>query len=143
MKRKYIHILFLAFAILLTSCNKKGNSEADQTNTDGDQSKGTPVMKFESVYHDFGKLKRGEKVSCTFTFKNTGSTDLIIKDAAASCGCTVPKYDKEPIKPGEKGTVEVIFDSRGFRGVQYKTVLLKTNTSYGEKTLTIKANIVS
>jgi len=143
MKRKYIHILLIVFAILLTNCNKTGNSKSGQNNINTGQNKGTPVMEFKSVYHDFGKLKQGEKVSCAFTFKNTGNTDLIIKDAAASCGCTVPKYDKEPIAPGEKGAVEVIFDSGGFRGVQYKTVLLKTNTAYGEKTLTIKANIVS
>ena len=143
MKRKYLYILFLVFTILLPNCNKAGNSEAGQNSTDGGQNKGTPVMEFESVYHDFGKLKQGEKVSFTFTFKNTGNADLIIKDAAATCGCTVPEYDKKPIAPGKKGSVEVIFDTRGYHGVQYKTVHLKTNTAYGEKTLTIKANIVS
>ncbi len=143
MKRKYIYILFLAFAILLTNCNKAGNSNAGKNDEGGEQTKGTPVMEFERVYKDFGTLKHGEKVSYTFTFKNTGNADLIIKDAAATCGCTVPKYEEKPVPPGEKGKVEVIFDTKGYRGVQYKTVLLKTNTSYGEKTLTIKANIVS
>lgn len=143
MKMKYIHILFFLFALLLTNCNRATDSDTDQNRTNNDQSKGTAVMEFESVYHDFGKLKHGEKVSFTFTFKNTGNADLIIKDAAATCGCTVPEYDKEPIAPGEKGSVEVIFDTSGYHGVQYKTVLLKTNTPYGEKTLTIKANIVS
>jgi len=143
MKKYSIYILFCVFALFLTNCNRANNSNSDQNHTNSDQSKGTAVMDFKSVYHDFGKLKQGEQVSFTFTFRNTGNADLIIQDAAATCGCTVPEYDKEPVAPGKRGSVEVIFDTRGYHGVQYKTVHLKTNTSYGEKTLTIKANIVS
>ncbi|MGM0497622.1 MAG: DUF1573 domain-containing protein [Bacteroidota bacterium] len=141
---KYIYILSFLFVALLTNCNKTNKTDTSDKSSDNDQkSKGTPVMEFKNVYHDFGTLKQGEKVSCTFTFKNKGNADLIIKDVAATCGCTVPKYDEKPVKPGEKGTIEVVFDSRGYSGTQYKTVLLKTNSPYGEKTLTIKANILS
>jgi len=66
----------------------------------------------------------------------------LIKDAFASCGCTVPQYEKEPIPPGEKGSVEVIFDSSGRRGNQYKSVIIRTNTPRGEVRLTIKANVI-
>lgn len=117
--------------------SKKANSATDKEKT------GSPAIEFEKVYHDFGTLQAGEKVSYTFKFKNSGESDLIIKDAAAGCGCTVPKYDKHPISKGDSGSVEVIFDTRGRRGAQIQTVLLKTNTPYGEKTLTIKANVVS
>ena len=112
MKMKYIYILSFLAVVLLTNCNKPDATDEEQKNSDNDQGSGTPVMEFNSVYHDFGTVKHGEKLSCTFTFKNEGNADLIIKDAAATCGCTVAKYDEEPIEPGEKGNIEVDFDSK-------------------------------
>lgn len=141
MKMKQIYILVVLMA-LFTGCNNADKANTGQDKTDKKQEKGSPVIKFESVYHDFGTIKQGEKVSYTFTFKNTGNANLVIKDAVPSCGCTAPEYDRKPISPGKEGKVEIIFDSEGFLGNQYKTVILKTNTPYGEKTLTIKANVV-
>ncbi|MFP4526500.1 MAG: DUF1573 domain-containing protein [Bacteroidales bacterium] len=135
----YINLILLALVMSLGCGQEEKEANANQDKEEA----GSPAMEFEKVYHDFGSLKAGEKVSYTFKFKNSGGSELIIKDAVAGCGCTVPKYDKHPIAPGEKGSVEVIFDTRGRRGTQIQTVLLKTNTPYGEKTLTIKANVVS
>jgi hypothetical protein len=140
MKQVYIVITLLAFFM---SCKNAGDSHAERKNANEMHQKGAPVMKFENVYHDFGNLKQGEKVAYTFTFKNTGNAELIIQDAVPGCGCTVPEYDEKPIAPGEEGSVEIIFDTQGYLGNQYKTVILKTNTPYGEKTLTIKANVKS
>jgi hypothetical protein len=143
MKMNYIFILTVILA-LFTGCNNAAKTGSGNKKTGKEKdNKGSPVMEFESVYHDFGSIKQGEKVSYSFTFKNTGNADLIIKDAVPSCGCTVPKYDKKPISPGEEGSVEIVFDSHGYLGNQYKTVILKTNTPYGEKTLTFKANVKS
>ena len=134
--------MLVVILALFAGCKNAGKTNAGQNDKEQKQEKGSPVMKFESVYHDFGTIKHGEKLSYTFTFKNTGNADLIINDAVPSCGCTVPEFDKKPIAPGEEGSVEIIFDSEGYLGNQYKTVILKTNTPYGEKTLTIKANVV-
>lgn len=141
MRTNYFYILAMLL-ILFAGCRNDQTPSTDQPE-DKNSKQGTPLMEFERLYHDFETLKEGEKVSYTFTFKNTGSADLIIKDVIPSCGCTAPKYVKEPVAPGEEGTVEIIFDSQGFRGNQYKTVILKTNTPYGQKTLTIKANVIS
>ncbi|RYZ44473.1 MAG: DUF1573 domain-containing protein, partial [Sphingobacteriales bacterium] len=56
---------------------------------------------------DFGKVKEGEKVRHAFKFKNTGQNPLIISDAIASCGCTVPSFSKEPVLPGNDGEIMV------------------------------------
>lgn len=85
---------------------------------------------------------QGEKVGYNFIFTNDGDASLVIMDASASCGCTVPKYSKEPIAPGEKGSVEVVFDSSGRMGQQSKTVTLKTNGKVQIVYLTIKADII-
>ena len=131
-------ILFLIIGLVFITCNQKetGNGKNKAVSS-------PPEIEFNKLYHDFGTITEGEKVAYTFGFKNTGGTELIIKDAIAGCGCTIPEYEKKPVKPGEKGYVEIIFDSRGRYGNQYKSILLKTNTPYGEKTLTIKANIVT
>lgn len=65
---------------------------------------GTADITFEKTSHNFGAFSESNpKVTCTFKFKNTGDGPLVIHQAIASCGCTVPQYPKEPIKPGESG----------------------------------------
>ena len=71
----------------------------------------------------------GTKVTCKFKFKNTGDGPLVIHQAIASCGCTVPQYPKEPIKPGESGEVTVTYNGAGkFPGHFRKTITLRTNS---------------
>jgi len=100
-----------------------------------------PVIEFETKEHDFGKINAGDKVAYTFNFKNTGEADLIISNAVGSCGCTVPEYPKEAVKPGESGKMKVSFNSAGKSGQQQKTVTVTANTAAGKETVTIKASI--
>ena len=66
--------------------------------------------------------------TATFTFTNIGNAPLIINQAIASCGCTVPQYSKEPIKSGEKGTVKVTYNGKGkFPGHFKKSITIRTN----------------
>ena len=46
----------------------------------------------------------------------------------AGCGCTVPQWPKEPIGPGESGTISVKFNSKNKPGPQNKNVTLTMNT---------------
>ena len=73
-------------------------------------------------------ILQGEQVSTEFKFTNTGEADLIISKIETSCGCTVPEYDKDPVKPGERGSVRVRFDSNGKSGTQYKTIRIFSNS---------------
>lgn len=100
-----------------------------------------PVMTFEKDAHDFGKIIQGEKVSYKFKFTNTGSSDLLITDAKGSCGCTVPEYPKTPVKPGDSGVIDVVFDSTGKSGQQNKKVTITANTVPGTITLAINGLI--
>jgi hypothetical protein len=100
-----------------------------------------PIIKFENTEHDFGTIKAGEKVEYTYKFTNDGTADLLITDAKASCGCTVPDYTKTPVAPGKTGEVHVVFDSAGKSGEVSKTVTLTLNTEKGNETVSFKANI--
>lgn len=86
-------------------------------------------IKFDKVSYDFGTFSEANSVQkCTFTFTNVGSEPLVINQAVASCGCTVPSYTKSPIKPGQKGTLTITYDGKGkFPGHFKKTVTVRTN----------------
>ena len=91
---------------------------------------GTAEITFEKTSYNFGSFSESSpKVTCKFKFKNTGDGPLVIHQAIASCGCTVPQYPKEPIKPGESGEVTVTYNGAGkFPGHLRKTITLRTNS---------------
>ena len=86
-------------------------------------------IKFDKLTHDFGTFsEKSPVVSCTFTFTNVGESPLIINQAVASCGCTVPEYTKTPIQPGEKGEIKVTYNGTGkFPGHFKKSNTVRTN----------------
>jgi hypothetical protein len=93
--------------------------------------------------HDFGNLtdqKDGEHV---FQFKNVGKTPLIITNASASCGCTVPEFPKEPIMPGKVGSIKVTYHTTGKSGPFQKTVFIQSNASADKERyeIFIKGNV--
>ncbi|MBR6885341.1 MAG: DUF1573 domain-containing protein [Prevotella sp.] len=86
-------------------------------------------IKFDKTTMDLGKFPESNPVQkCTFTFTNTGNAPLIINQAIASCGCTVPEYTKEPVAPGKTGTINVTYNGKGkFPGFFKKTITIRTN----------------
>ena len=80
-----------------------------RASADGKKKEILPEIKFTEEVFDFGRITQGEKVSHAFTFKNTGTKNLIISGASGSCGCTVPEWPKEPIKPGQEGNYKRCF----------------------------------
>ena len=86
-------------------------------------------IKFDKLTHNFGTITDKDPVQkCTFTFTNVGNAPLVINQAVASCGCTVPQYSKKPVMPGEKGSITVTFNSRGqFPSHFKKTVTVRSN----------------
>ena len=92
-----------------------------------DRNKGE--MKFEHTRHDFGVFAQDTAVvTHEFVFTNVGKSPLIIHQANASCGCTVPEYTLEPIMPGEKGKITVTYNGKGRRpGVFRKSITIHNN----------------
>ena len=95
---------------------------------------------FETDEHDFATLKQGAECAVEFKFKNTGKEPLVISNAQPSCGCTVPQWPKEPIKPGESGVIKVKYDSNRV-GPFEKTVTVTSNAKTQQKVLRIKGKI--
>lgn len=87
-------------------------------------------IKFDKTVYNFGTFSEDNPVQkCVFTFTNTGTAPLVINQAVASCGCTVPSYTKAPIKPGEKGEIKVTYNGAGaFPGHFKKTITVRSNS---------------
>ena len=161
--RKNIILSFAFLFVLMTSC-KKEVSVANDESTVVDTSKSNieriiearkkrmaekkipadgkyPVITFKETEFDFGDIKQGDKVEHTFEFTNTGEADLLISTARASCGCTVPEFTEEAVKPGKSGKIKVTFNSAGKKGPTTKTITVVCNTANENEILTIKTNI--
>ncbi len=149
-QKAFITIPFIALIIFLVSCGSNENSSLssdviNNPNTANGKSDRTslPAFTFTEEVHDFGKMIEGESVSFDFRFRNSGKSDLLISDVSTSCGCTVPKYSKEPIRPNGSGVIKVTFSSAGKRGFQSKNIVIVANTQPNTTQLRIKAQVVS
>lgn len=150
MKQKLFVPIVVAF-MWLSACVEGGkptvsedlvNNPATAADTAASAADEAPIMSFQENIHDFGKLKEGEVVTYKFKFTNTGKSDLIISNASASCGCTVPSFPKEPVAPGAEGSIDVQFNSQGKSGVFDKTVSILANTVPTETILAIKGEVI-
>jgi hypothetical protein len=137
MKRAAIIVFFPVMVVLSMACT----GGVKKTGTQQSAGQGTPQIAFREFEHNFGKVTEGEKVSWQFLFENKGNADLVIQAVSTTCGCTVSKYDKKPLKPGESGVVEAIFDTSGWNGMQTKTITVKSNASVPVVILKILAEV--
>jgi hypothetical protein len=132
-------IYFLLISLFPVFCNCSGNSGKSVANSGGIQ-ESTKIV-FVNELHDFGNLKSGESVACSFKFTNEGKNPLLISDVKAGCGCTNVKYPLKPVEPGKGGTIEIKYNTRGKNGHQRQMVTVFSNGSEEPVILVIRANV--
>jgi hypothetical protein len=136
--------ILLALGLLLASCSGQNDSqgpESSKNREDVQAAEIQPVMVFDTLIHDFGTIVEGEQVLCYFGYTNGGGEDLLITSVEASCGCTTPSWSEEPLGPGERGSLEIIFDTSGRSGIQRKVVTVMSNAANQVVRLTIRADV--
>ncbi|MCB0607968.1 MAG: DUF1573 domain-containing protein [Lewinellaceae bacterium] len=101
------------------------------------------TLKFEETVYDFGKVVEGTKVTQVFTFTNTGQEPLVLTNALGSCGCTVPKWPREPIRPGETASITVEFNSKNKIGQRNQKVTITANTEPPQTYLYLKGEVLA
>ncbi len=102
-----------------------------------------PVITFERTEHDFGKINEADgKVTTIFTFKNEGMEPLVLSNVRASCGCTTPKWPRQPIEAGQTGEITVTYNPNGRPGRFTKTVTITSNATEPTKRVTIKGEVI-
>lgn len=122
-------LISLVSTIFLFSCDvRRKDKVADDglQRTEQALKDSTTVELIDKVYN-FGTISEGEKVEYNFRFKNTGKKPLIITNASASCGCTVPEKPEKPVMPGETSFIKVVFNSKGKSGHQDKAIIVSSN----------------
>lgn len=99
-------------------------------------------MVFDQDHFDFGKIKIGTKVRHAFRFKNVGENPLMIADAQASCGCTIPSFSKTPVLPNQGGEITVEFNTAGRLGKNHKSVMVFSNANREKVSVSFEAEVV-
>ncbi|MGE4586068.1 MAG: DUF1573 domain-containing protein [Mangrovibacterium sp.] len=86
-----------------------------------------PVASFNTLNHDFGAMREGDREEFSFVLHNEGKRDLIIREVKASCGCTVVTPARKLVPAGESAALKVVFDTSGKFGRQNKAITVITN----------------
>jgi len=147
---KKITIIFIAIlSLAIVSCKENAASKIKNVNLeiakerDAIISLGGAIVEFDKTEFNFGTINEGDVIDGTFKITNVGKVDLLILSAKASCGCTVPSWPKEAIKPGESADLKFSFNSRGKVGNNNKSITLKTNTEKGTEVLRVKGFVTA
>ena len=102
-----------------------------------------PVITFSKTEHDFGKIQEENgRVSTVFEFKNEGMTPLVLSNVRASCGCTTPTWTREPVEPGQTGSITVTYNPNGRPGRFQKTITITSNATEATKKVIIKGEVI-
>ncbi len=120
-------VLLITLILALFSCSEKESKLKNKEKSEIATGQ-MPKIEFDEEVHDFGLIKTGEILTYSFQFTNNGETDLTINKAETDCGCIEATIAKSTILPGEKGIIEVKFNSSGLFGRQLKTVEVKSNS---------------
>ncbi len=83
---------------------------------------------------DYGQVQKGGDGVRVIEFKNVGNAPLVLPNVKASCGCTVPSYEKDPVMPGKSAQIKVKY-STGRVGPINKTVTITSNDTKAPRTV--------
>ena len=124
-------ILSICIAISIASISNAQNPVTTTGAAPKPVNKNAPKFLFmdKNNTYDFGKVPEGPVAEHVFEFKNVGKEPLIISNCNASCGCTTPEWNKEPILPGKKGKITVRYNTQGRVGPIAKSVYVTSNAA--------------
>ena len=81
------------------------------------------VVEIAEKTYDFGVIKEEDgRVSHVFTLKNITDGPITLKNVRASCGCTTPSWNREPIAPGKEAQITVTYNAAGRPGAFHKSI---------------------
>ncbi|HMG69348.1 MAG TPA: DUF1573 domain-containing protein, partial [Chitinophagaceae bacterium] len=92
------------------------------------------VLQIKETEHDFGKIPQGKPVYYNFEIANLGSTALKLDNVQASCGCTTPEWNRDPVPAGAGDKIKVGYNAAA-EGYFEKTITITYN---GNQTRQIK-----
>jgi hypothetical protein len=127
--------LFLSLALAAAAFGANAQTTAKPVGGTG------PMISVDKESHDYGTISQGANGTCEFVVTNTGDQPLIITQCQGSCGCTVPKCDTEPIKPGQKSTITVKYDTNRVGPINKSVTITSNATNAPSKIVTIRGEV--
>lgn len=106
------------------------------------QTKPDDVVKFNTETHSFGKIQQNVPVTYFFEIKNISDRPIVVENASASCGCTVPEKPEQPIAPGATAKLKVVYNAATV-GPIAKDVYVKFAGVDQQKVLHITGEVVA
>lgn len=126
--------LFLAFTVFAQNAETaKAKVAADNANA--------PEIVFDKTVHDYGTVPYKGDGKCEFKFTNTGKEPLILTNVRSSCGCTVPKWPREPILPGQSEVINVEYKTNRIGRIN-KSITVQSNAQTSSVVLRIKGQVL-
>ena len=111
--RSIVHCFILFGFIFLLSCHAAQISgqtpEAGQVTT-GAAKTPPPFVSWDKKTVELGPVKKGEQRTMYYEFTNTSGGPVQI-DIVDACECTTVDYPRGVIEPGQKGRLDVTFNS--------------------------------
>jgi hypothetical protein len=135
-------IVFLLFTIASCDVRKHDTRVVRKEDASHPEMKEPTIVQIIDSVYDFGTIKEGDFVEYSYRFKNTGKTPLVVFEANASCGCTVPEKPEAPIAPGEIGFIKVKFNSDRKPGEAHKTITISSNAIPEFPILLLKGTVI-
>lgn len=134
MKRFLLSAIFI-FALMLGANAQKVETQSTTETTSQAE------ITFEKLEHDYGEVKQNGNGVCEFKYTNTGSVPLVLSKVRSSCGCTVPKWSKEPLMPGQSATITVKYNTSSVGPIN-KSITVESNAKTSRVRLLIKGKVV-
>lgn len=107
----------------------------DFSNLTEEEMENAAHVSFDSNTFNFGTISQDERVEHEFIMENVGKSDLIIRKIKASCGCTAVTPSKKVIAPGESIAIKTVFNPKGKKGNQRKSISVITNDPLRSKSI--------
>ena len=102
-----------------------------------------PEINLDKEIHDYGTVVQNGDGLSHFTITNTGNEPLILSNVKSSCGCTVPKWTKEPIKPGETSVIDVKYATNRIGPINKSVTISSNAVNTPTKVILIKGKVIS
>ncbi len=129
------NILFNVMALLIVFGVNAQNAEQEPVNPNA------PVLSIDKLVYDYGTIYQHADGNGYFVYTNTGKEPLIFSRVKSSCGCTVPKWSRQPLLPGQSDTLKVRYDTKKI-GSFHKAITITSNATEDRVVIKVKGKVI-
>ncbi len=131
-------LVFMFFGFSLSAQDASLASENSSSNVNPN----APVLTLDKLEYDYGTMYQNSDGNMYFVYTNDGQEPLIFSRVKSSCGCTIPKWSRQPLLPGQSDTMKVRYDTKRL-GSFHKSITISSNASEPKVVLKIKGKVIA